>query len=572
MSLHQSFTQAIHCINPNCLRPYPQPGDNKFCNDCGAPLELCDRYIPLKRLGLGGFAAIYSVWDLRDRTEKVLKVLLDTSPKLLQLFQQEAEVLVRLHHPGIPRVEKGNYFIVNLPNSPGRSLPCLVMEKINGETLEEILNQYPQGCPEDLVRDWLYQAADILQELHDFGIIHRDIKPSNLMLRHETGQLVLIDFGGVKQMGGSYQNNSTRLFSPGYSPPEQIAGAIVEANADFYALGKTMIQLLTGKDLAELHDTITGEFHWRNFGSVSPALADLLDETIRLNPQQRPATATEIQQRIKISFRKQKKSPPVVSSISQTLLLATETLMTASLNAITIFGEGVTSTVRFIFRTITNIVLACLDTTLEMILGGLSATIGAAIGLVIINWTTLGDPLIHWLSAHWLDIFPDTQIKSFSGIIVFAVAGLFTAWGITVGGGFGQEQRFLIAGSTGIIGYSISWLIWQVSIANSQIERLILVTTTVAVFPLILGLGLPSHYLVHGLVAAGGTGIVFQGLFGLGWLPKEVITNIFAASNTGAFDIVSSVSFFCLLGVTIAFWLGVSYYLLVPLLRWLGWR
>lgn len=540
---------------------------------------LRDRYIPLKRLGLGGFAAIYSVWDLRDPvggqshgTEKVLKVLLDTSPKLLELFQQEAEVLVRLHHPGIPRVEKGNYFSVNLPNSQGRSLPCLVMEKINGETLEEILNHYPQGCPEHLVRDWLYQAADILQELHDFGIIHRDIKPSNLMLRQETGQLVLIDFGGVKQMGGISQNNSTRLFSPGYSPPEQIAGEIVEPTADFYALGRTMIQLLTGRDISELYDSVTGQFRWRNCVSVSSTLADLLDDTISLNPQQRPATATEIQQRLKISFRKQRKALPVVSSISQNLLLATETIMTASLNTITIFGEGVTSTVSFIFRTITNIVLACLDTTLEMILGGLSASIGATIGLIIINWTRLGDPLINWLSTHWLDVFPDTQIKSFSGIIVFAVAGLFTAWGITVGGGFGQEQRPLVAGFTAIIGYSLSWLIWQVSLANAQIERLILVTTTVAVFPLILGLGLPSHYIVHGLVVAGGTGIVFQCLFGFGWLPKEVIINIFAASNAGAFDVIGSVSFFCLLGVTIAFWLGISYYLLVPVLRWLGWR
>ena len=570
--MHQSFPQPIHCINPNCPHPYPQPVDNKFCNNCGTTLLFCDRYIPLKRLGLGGFAAIYSVWDLRDCTEKVLKVLLDTSGKLLELFEQEAEVLVRLHHPGIPRVEKGSYFSVNLANSQGRSLPCLVMEKINGQTLEEILNQYPQGCPEDLVRDWLYQAADILGELHDFGIIHRDIKPSNLMLRQETGQLVIIDFGGVKQMGGTSQNNSTRLFSPGYSPPEQIAGKIVKPTADFYALGRTMIQLLTGRDLIELHDTVTGEFRWRNFVSVSPALADLLDDTIRFNPQQRPATAAEIQQRLKIRFRKQRKSPPVVSSISQTLLLATETVMTASLNAIAIFGEGVTSTVRFVFRTITNIVLACLDTTLEMILGGLAASIGAIIGFILSNWTRLGDRFTHWLSAHWLDIFPHTHIASFSGIIVFAIAGLFTAWGITIGGGFGQEQRPCVAGFTGIIGYSLSWLIWQISLSNAQIEKLILVTTTVAVFPLILGLGLPSHYIVHGIVAAVGTGIVFQGLFGLGWLPKEVITNIFAASNGSAVDIIGSVSFFCLLGVTLAFWLGVSYYLLVPVLRWLGWR
>ncbi|HBE16784.1 MAG TPA: serine/threonine protein kinase [Cyanobacteria bacterium UBA11149] len=571
--MHQSLTQAIHCINPNCPRPYPQPGDNKFCNDCGTPLELRDRYIPLKRLGLGGFAAIYSVWDKRDRTQKVLKVLLDTSPKLLELFQQEAEVLVQLHHPGIPSVEKGNYFLVNLPNSQGRYLPCLVMEKINGETLEEILNLYPQGCPEKLVLDWLIQAVDILEELHNFGIIHRDIKPSNLMLRQETGQLVLIDFGGVKQLGETYQNTSTRLFSPGYSPPEQIAGEIVDATADFYALGRTMIQLLTGKDLAELHDRITGEFRWRNFVSIGPALANLLDDTIRINPQYRPATATEIKQRLKITLPKQRKPPTVGLSISQTILSATENLIAASLNGIAIFGEGISSTISFIFRTITNIVLACLDTTLEIILAGLSASIGAIFGLILINSTKLDNRLTNWLSSHWLDIFPDTHIKSFSGIILFAIAGLFTAWGITVGGGFGQNQRPLIAGFTGILGYSLSWLIWQMaSLAGAAIDRLILVTTAIAVFPLILGLGLPSHYIVHGLVAAGGTGIVFQSLFTLDLLPKKVINDIFIASNNSPIDIISSVGFFCLLGVTIAFWLGVSYYLLVPILRWLGWR
>ncbi len=202
-----SFSK-VHCINPDCQRPYPQPWGNKFCNSCGAPLQLLDRYIPIQRLGSGGFAQIYTVWDEKTQTEKVLKVLVEDSPKALELFTQEADVLSRLQHPGVPKVEADGYFQVNLFNPKPHQLPCLVMEKINGKTLEEILQKYPQGCPENLVLNWFAQAVEILKELHKRQIIHRDIKPSNLMLDTYGGEpksdrLVLIDFGGAKQVSAS---------------------------------------------------------------------------------------------------------------------------------------------------------------------------------------------------------------------------------------------------------------------------------------------------------------------------------------------------------------------------------
>ncbi|MEM6753861.1 MAG: 4-Cys prefix domain-containing protein, partial [Cyanobacteria bacterium P01_C01_bin.38] len=84
----QPKLNAIHCVNPNCSRPYPQPWGNKFCLACGAKLQLQDRFIPLERLGSGGFARIYTVWDVEKQTEKVLKVLVETSPKALELFAQ----------------------------------------------------------------------------------------------------------------------------------------------------------------------------------------------------------------------------------------------------------------------------------------------------------------------------------------------------------------------------------------------------------------------------------------------------------------------------------------------------
>ncbi|MEO6860024.1 MAG: 4-Cys prefix domain-containing protein, partial [Microcoleus sp.] len=149
-------SKVVHCINPDCPRPYPQTWGNNFCQSCGTSLRLKNRYIPLEGLGSGGFAAIYTVWDTETQTERVLKLLLETAPKALKLFEQEAWVLAFLRHPGVPRVEPDGYFHVQTQNFSGgdrnvtaRHLPCLVMEKIHGKTLEAILEEHPQGCPQE---------------------------------------------------------------------------------------------------------------------------------------------------------------------------------------------------------------------------------------------------------------------------------------------------------------------------------------------------------------------------------------------------------------------------------------
>lgn len=574
--MHQSVVQAVHCINPDCPRPYPQPWGNRFCNGCGAALLLNDRYIPLQRLGTGGFAAIYTVWDVHKKTERVLKVLVETAPKALQLFEQEAAVLERLKHPGVPRVEKGSYFLVRVGNPPQRWLPCLVMEKINGRTLLEVLDDYPQGCSEAWVRDWLYQAVDILGSLHRCGIIHRDIKPSNLMLRARTGQLVTIDFGGAKQLGSmsiGSRGVSTKLVSPGYSPPEQIMGETVGPAADFYALGRTMIQLLTGQDLGDVEDPATGELRWRNWAVVTPALADLLDDMVRLDPQQRPATADEMRRRLDRTspIARKPRSIPAFS-LRTTIATALDQVLEVAENAIAALGQGVVSIVRFVFRVVTSIVFACLDTTLEMVLGGFGAATGAAIGFFLIHWTIIGDRLAKWITSILPLLLPTVQITASPEIILFALAGCLTGWGLTVAGGFGQERRPIVAGVTGVLGYSLGWFIWQASISFASPIRLLGLVSAIAVVPLVLGLGLPSHYLVHAVVAAAGMGTVFGGLAWLKVLPTGILETIFSDSAANLPDFINAIAFFCFWGVVLGFWLGVSYYLLVPVLRWLGWR
>ncbi|WP_375469434.1 protein kinase [uncultured Nostoc sp.] len=579
---------AVHCINPDCQRPYPQPWGNKFCNSCGAPLELLDRYVPLQPLGSGGFAQIYTVWDEKTQTEKVLKVLVEDSPKALELFTQEAAVLSSLQHPGVPRVDADGYFHVKLFNPKPHQLPCLVMEKINGRTLEEILKKFPQGCPEDLVLNWFAQAVQILQELHKRQIIHRDIKPSNLMLetsslsvtplqgQTEGDRVVLIDFGGAKQFSASKlrsQSSSTRLFSSGYSPPEQVIGGIVGPSADFYALGRTMIELLTGKYPLELEDQQTGKLRWRSAVNVNPQLASLLDEMVQEDVRSRPANAAIIQKRLaKISrplppsglFSQLRNNVKLASTqASQRFKLLTQAIKQALAN----FSQAVTKTVIFIAQAIIKTFQACLATIWAMILTSIGACFGAIAGFILAYHTSLGRQVVGLILSQLNQLVPNTQPVFGADILVFVAAGWGTAWGLTVSGCFGQRRRFLVASLMGMISYGFGWLILQLITPKDSGEGLVAVIL-VAVCLLTLSLGLRSHHIVYAVFAAFGSAIAYAVLILLRLAPP-----IFQFSNQPAWsELYLPLTFFGSVGFLISFWLGVSYYLIVPGLRLLGWR
>ncbi len=541
-----------HCINPDCPRPYPQIGGNKFCNSCGSPLRLKERYIPLQRLGAGGFAIIYAIWDLVTETEQVLKVLVEASPKALTLFEQEAVVLASLRqYPGVPKVEVDGYFLLNLGQQ--RQLPCLVMEKINGHTLQKLLEQYPQGCPEALVLDWLNQAVEILQQLHSHHIIHRDLKPSNLMIRDLpggtqkalTGQLVMIDFGGAKQIGSSRRvASSTRLFSAGYSPPEQVTGGAVGPSADFYALGRTMIELLTGKSPPELEDPATGKLKWHHLVSVSPALGDLLDDMVQEDVRRRLASAAMIQARLaKIAHQAGLRHP-------------------LSLD-ITPLTKSLYQTTNFLFKAVIHLLRACLDTVRGMVLSTIGSCIGTAIGFVLAYWLPVGAKVADFTTQQLPGLIPRNQTAAGAEMILFAAAGLGTAWGLIVTGGFGQRRRYLVAPLTGLLSYGCGWLVWLAIAPHTDIGAL-LCSIAVAVALLTLGLGLPSHHLVHAIVAASGTTAIFALLVNFHWVNLALFQ---LYTQPSWLEFLVCVAFFSTVSITLSFWLGVSYYLVVPCLR-----
>ncbi|MEH2454547.1 protein kinase domain-containing protein [Nostoc sp.] len=289
-----------YCINTHCLKPVdPVNANNLICRNCGSEILLQGRYRVIKQLGQGGFGNTFEV-DEYGKT-KVLKVLTDKNPKAIELFQQEAKVLSQLNSAGIPKVEPDGYFTV-LPKNSSVPLHCLAMEKIEGVNLEQWMEfRNYQRISEAKALNWLKQLVEILALVHAHQYFHRDIKPQNIMLR-PNGQLVLIDFGAVRQVTTTILagNSHTRIISQGYSPPEQQNGYSVQ-QSDFFALGPTFIFLLTGKEPQdkEIYDPLTNELNWRKYAlNLFPLLADLIDHLMAPTANHRPQNTQVILQKL----------------------------------------------------------------------------------------------------------------------------------------------------------------------------------------------------------------------------------------------------------------------------------
>ncbi len=303
-----------YCLNPKCPNPTdPLHEHHRICRHCGSLLLLQGRYRVQGLLGEGGFGTTYKVLDeSAGKSEvKVLKVLSSNNRKAIALFQREAEVLQRLHHPGIPQVESDGYFIFAGRNQEFE-LHCLVMEFIAGENLEQWMHQRDhRPITETQAVEWLIQLVEILQQVHQQNYFHRDIKPSNIMRRsdspdHHIGQLALVDFGSVRQISGTYLakvagggSAVTGIISPGYTPPEQANGKAVP-QSDFYALARTFVYLLTGKEPNFFpEDSRNGELQWRSqVGHIFPPLLDLLDYMMAPFPGNRPQNTYLIWQQL----------------------------------------------------------------------------------------------------------------------------------------------------------------------------------------------------------------------------------------------------------------------------------
>ena len=209
-----------------------------------APGTVVAGRFTLQRLaGRGGMGVVYQAQDgLSGRTValKLLPALAEEDAGLR--FSREAEVLSRLHHPGIV-----SYVAHGLAHE---GQPFLAMEWLEGEDLARRLARQPLSLSETLLL--VRRCADVLHAAHSLGIVHRDIKPSNLYLRGgRVEDVVLLDFGLARLLSTSLPAltaSSAMLGTPGYMAPEQVSSERdISPAADIFSLGCVLYECLTGQ-------------------------------------------------------------------------------------------------------------------------------------------------------------------------------------------------------------------------------------------------------------------------------------------------------------------------------------
>jgi eukaryotic-like serine/threonine-protein kinase len=206
------------------------------------------KYEILRELGRGAMGVVYEARDPSNGVEVALKVMSPPSKKTKdaekrqeERFGREARALSGLNHPHVVHLtERGEI--------GGR--PYFCMELVRGSTLKERLHQQGPLSLADLVR-LAHELCAALDYIHSHGVVHRDVKPENIMMQPE-GAAKLMDFG-VAQLLSFEDLTSLGGFhgSPAYMAPEQVAGGLVDARTDVYALGITLYEAATARRAVE---------------------------------------------------------------------------------------------------------------------------------------------------------------------------------------------------------------------------------------------------------------------------------------------------------------------------------
>jgi serine/threonine protein kinase len=264
---------------------------------------LQNRYQLRQTLGHNASCQTWLAQDVRIQQRVVVKLLTFSDQVQwdnVRLFEREAQVLKQLNHPQIPQYR--DYFCID-----DQMLRFgLVQQYIPGSSLKELL-ALGKTFSESEVRAIAQQVLNILVYLHGLSppVLHRDIKPSNLIwgtppqsLPYQgggfpesegTGEVYLVDFGAVQDRAAAEGATFTVVGTYGYAPLEQLGGRATPAS-DLYALGATLIHLLTGVAPADLPQQ-KGRIEFADRVRLNPGFVRWIEKLTEPNLSQRFSSA-----------------------------------------------------------------------------------------------------------------------------------------------------------------------------------------------------------------------------------------------------------------------------------------
>ncbi|WP_336086084.1 protein kinase domain-containing protein [Nocardia sp. SSK8] len=193
-------------------------------------------------LGQGGMGTVYRARHPRLPRTVALKLLnraVSDDPELRRRFEQEADIVAGLDHPGIVGVyDRGTH--------DGHL--WISMRFVEGADATRLPRETP---PEQLLR-YVAETADALDYAHRHGVLHRDVKPANILISSPEGgesRALLTDFGIARLVEADTKLTATGTFTAtlAYASPEQLSGEVVDARGDQYSLACTLYLLLAGQ-------------------------------------------------------------------------------------------------------------------------------------------------------------------------------------------------------------------------------------------------------------------------------------------------------------------------------------
>ncbi len=268
---------------------------------------IAGRYRVLGFIGAGGMGAVYRAEHVHMRKTVALKLLhaeFLAVDEVVQRFEREAIAAGRIEHPNVVaasdfgKLDDGSFY--------------LVLEYVDGTSLRALLAK--GALPLARTLHVARQTALALGAAHAAGVVHRDLKPDNVMLVSEPGggvRVKVLDFGIARVAPPGQNRDSTKLTRVGvvmgtiaYMSPEQAVGQAVDERADLYSLGVMLYEMIAGVVPfdAELPSQVLARQLVEKPAplppSTPPALAELVYDLMEKKPEDRPASAQVVLDRL----------------------------------------------------------------------------------------------------------------------------------------------------------------------------------------------------------------------------------------------------------------------------------
>ena len=209
-----------------------------------------EKYIFQSKLGEGGFGITFLAEDKKSCKQVVIKTLNEQMRRranfryFREKFNNEAVKLAQCNHPHIVKLMDEIIYDES-------EWPYLVMEYIAGKNLERYIKEDYGFLLQKEALDYALQIADALKMVHQMNLFHLDVNPRNIIIKNDSKEAVLIDFGTSRRADADLKSVINEFISLSYAPIERYRQEEQGAYTDVYGLSATLYFMLTGKDPEE---------------------------------------------------------------------------------------------------------------------------------------------------------------------------------------------------------------------------------------------------------------------------------------------------------------------------------